>query len=433
MKKIALILALIMAAMTLFAACGSESSNDSGDGKDNSAETNKEETGTPPADTWENAQGQSGKVEYVYEGKDLVKTVFKLGDSEKIWRTVEHLFSDDSGMSAWSEKHFDANGTLMFDLSITKHPAEEGKTERVPEIIYGYDRILDETSSDMRYGTSGATERTLRKNSYTGAQNYWVVKYGSNGLPVSATVYYRDGVRKSSWRFFSQDGKLAYAQCADDYMNFDYADTYKLNKDGNELTFVWGYASVKGNTVTNFNAKSSDDGRVTITLKYDSDGNVTELTYPRENTTKTPIIEKYTYEGGNRVKCTFTEITGYENDNVGTFELNANGTVASADYGYLNGSRGSGDTTYYRFEYYDNGVVSNVKAYRSSEIEEGEDYPDIEWERDFYESGKLKMECKYDSSDMDYREEYYDENGERTGSKRGTYTEDGTKTEEVID
>ena len=85
------------------------------------------------------------------------------------------------------------------------------------------------------------------------------------------------------------------------------------------------------------------------------------------------------------------------------------------------------------YEYYDNGVVSNVKAYWSSEIEEGENYPDIEWERDFYESGKLKMECKYDSSDMDYREEYYDENGEETESKYGTYTEDGTKTEEVTD
>ena len=433
MKKIALILALLIAVMTLFVACGSESSNDNGDGKGNSAETNKEEAGTPPADTWENAQGQSGTVEYVYEGKNLVKTVFKLGDSEKIWRTIEYFFREDSGMSTWIENHFDANGTLMFVLSISKHPAEEGATERMPKTIYGYDHILDETSSDMSYGTSGGTERTLMKNTYTGAQNYWIVKYGSNGLPVGATVYYRDGVRKSSWRFFSEGGKLTYAQCADDYTNFDYASTYKLKKDGDNLTFVRGYASVQGNAVVNFNEKNSDDGIVAITLKYDSDGNVTELTYPRENTTKTPIIEKYTYESGKRVKCTFTEITGYENDNVGTFVLNADGTMASADYGYLNGGRGGDDTTYYIYEYYDNGVVSNVKAYWSSEIEEGENYPDIEWERDFYESGKLKMECKYDSSDMDYREEYYDENGEETESKYGTYTEDGTKTEEATD
>lgn len=428
MKKIALILAMLMVAMTVLVACGSgsgnEASTESGNGTNSGAPT-----GTPPADTWENAQGQSGTVEYEYENDRLVKTVFKLGDSNKVWRTIEHFITDDSGMTAWRENHFDANGTKIFDLSITKHPAEDGSTERFPKNIYGYDYTFMDTSSDMNYTINGMSDRTLRKNTYTGAQDYWVTEYGSDGLPEKTTVYYRDGVRKMTWRFFTEDGKVAYAQVAEDYMDFSYADTYALKRDDNgTITLVYGYASVDGDKVSNFEEKSNNDGKVVITLKYDSNGNLTELTYPKENTTKSPIVEKYTYEGNTRVKCTFTEVTGYDYDTIGTFVLNADGTLASADYSYLNGSIGGGDTTYYQYKYYDSGVISNIKAYWSSEIEEDENYPDLEWERDFSEDGKLKMECVFDSYDMDYREEYYDESGEVIETKRGTYTEDGTKT-----
>ena len=433
MKKIALILALLMVVMGILVSCGS----DGGDGNDGGDTTGSqsgggEELGTPPADTWENAQGQSGTVEYVYENDVLVKTIFKYGESNMVWRTVEHFITDDSGMTAWMENHFDSNGAKIFSLSMTKHPAEEGSTERFPDYIYGYDYTFEETSSDMNYTINGMSDRTKRSNTFTGAQDYWVTEYGADGLPEKTTVYYRDGVRKISWRFFTEDGKVAYAQSADDYMNFDYGESYALERDENgNVTFVPGYASINGDKVTSFSPRDVDDEVVAITVKYDSNGNVTEHTYPREYTTKSPIVETYTYEGDTRVKCVFTEVTSYENNTVGTFILNADSTLASADYTYLNGSIGGGDTTYYQYEYFDSGLVSKIKAYWSSEIEEDENYPDLEWEKEFYESGKLKMECSYDSSDMDYREEYFDENGETIDYKRGTYIEDGTKTPDV--
>lgn len=435
MKKIIQLIALLLIVLAVLCACTTDSGS-GGEGADGTTvETGGENNDAePPSDTWENAQGQSGVVEYEYDGENLTKAVFRLGDSDKIWRTVEYSTDDVPGSgTCWFETHRDANGTAIFRLEIRKHPAQDGSDERFPSYISGYDSTFGDTSSDITYTVSGQADSTLRKNTYSGAQKYWITEYGSDALPEKTTVYYRDGVRMETWRFFDRDGKIKYAQKADDYTDFSYGDIYRLDtaEDGT-VTFISGYATVTDDgNVSEFAAKDPDGNAVPITVKYDGDGNVTERTYPVKNDSSYGITQTYTCEGGKRVGCKFVKgHIEYDNVTTGAFVINPDGTLASADYSYLNGGIGSGDTTYFLYEYYDSGVVSRVIAYDSSEPDGDSGYCDLEWEKEFSESGKLKMECTYDSYDMTYREKYFDENGERTHSVSGSYTDDGQKTPE---
>lgn len=434
MKKGYQIITLLLAVILLISlsACGTDTGAQNGgqsDSPSSSSEHGENSSDTASReDTWENAQGQSGTMAYEYDGETLTKAVFKIGTSDKVWRTIEYSSHDDPNAgTCYDEIHYDANGTAIFNLEIKNHATENDSDVLFPSYISGFDFSFRDISCDILYTGNGKPETRLRKNTYSGAQDYWITEYGNDGLPEKTTVYYREGIRKATWVFYKEDGKIAYAM-EYEYYSADFGELYRLEYTDTAVSFVAGTASVDAQgTVSGFTPDESKD--VGITLKYDADGNVTKRTWRNETDSSYGITQTYTYDGDARIGSTYVYAKqNSDNEVTGRFVLNTDGTLASADYSYLNGSLGGGDTSYFVYEYYDNGVISHVKAYWASAENDEDDYLDIEWEKEFYESGKRKMECTYDSGYMKYYEDYYDENGEKTDHASGTYTEDGRKT-----
>lgn len=403
-------------------------------GTQNNNQSGSSENNTPKDDTWENAMGQSGVMEYEYKNDKLKKATFKYGNTDKVWRTIEYgSFEDNAVGMRYYETHRNSNNEVIFSLDIRKF--EDDGSKNMPQYITGHDYFYDETSCKLTLQDDGMIIETMRANTYGGAQDFWITSYAGNGLPAKTTVYSREGSKLCTWLFYYEDSRVAYGRKCDDY----YADatpkngyvtgtTYKFEYDdsGKLLKLVEGYGIPNENgEITKFDPKDQHDPEnpIGVTFEYDSQDRLSKRT---ENGSNLFTSQIFTYADDNSVaECQFIYgRIGKDNHKYGYFKMNSDSILSSADFGFL----GNGDTSYYEFKYFDNGMLSHIKAYDRSAINEDREYLDIEWEKEFYESGKLKTETTYDSYDMTYRIKFYDEAGEKTDSEKGTYTHDGQKT-----
>lgn len=437
-KILALLLALVM--VLSLCACGgdktdpTDGSGEGNNGTSNNGANNGSENAEPKEDTWENAMGQSGTMAYEYKGETLKKATFKYGNTDKVWRTIEYgSFEDNAVGIRHYETHRNSNNEVIFSLDIRYF--EEAGSENVPQYITGHDYFYDETSCELTLQSDGMIIETMIANTYMGAQDFWITKYASNGLPAQTAVYSREGSKLCTWLFYHEDGRIAYGRQCNDYyadatpkkgyvsgttFKFEYDDSGKLTK------LVEGYGIPNSNgQIANFEPKEqrNPDNPIGVTFEYDDQGRLSKRT---QTGSVLYTSQVFTYDDEGAVsECEF--ISGSV-DSARTknayFEMDADSLLAAADFGNLSNA----DTSYYEFQYYGNGMLSQITAYDESARNTDEEYLDIEWEKEFYESGNLKSHTKYNSSYMKYYIDFYNEDGEETGSESGTYTKDGQKT-----
>ena len=401
-KLLAALLVLIM--VLSLCACGGNSgqSDDSGSNQNGSQSGDNNETGTPKDDTWENALGQSGTMAYEYKNDRLVKAIFKYGGSDKVWRTIEYgSFEDNAVGIRYYETHCNSNGEKIFSLDI-QYFADEGSKD-VPQYVSGYDYLFEDTSCRYTMQSDGMAIETLRKNTHQGAEDYWITQYNSKGLPVKTMVYGREGLLLNGWEFYHEKGRVAYGIEYEDYRIYYtptgllsksvFGTTFKFEYDdnGNLIKLVEGYGSPndKG-TIANFKPKDqrNPENSVGVTFEYNAQGQLTKRT---SNNTVFTTSQEFTYGSDGKVTDCVYSYGRISNDHrdLGFYELNADGTLATADFGYLNGSHGGGDFSYYVYTYYDNGMFKNVKAYWESARYDDSETLDLEWEKNYNESGAL--------------------------------------------
>lgn len=434
-RFLAALLALVM--VLSLCACGGKTDHPETPGDPQSGSQNNDQPGdntestTPKEDTWENAMGQSGVMVYEYKGDKLKKATFKYGNTDKVWRTIEYgSFEDNAVGMRYYETHRNSNNEVTFSLDISYF--EEEGAKNVPQHITGHDYFYDETSCDLTLQDDGLIIETMIANTYDGAQDFWITSYASNGLPAKTSVYSREGTLLCTWLFYHEDGRVAYGKEVEDYIIFGsdriWGSVYKFdyNDNGELVALVEGYGSENSNgEITGFDPKEQHDPEnpIGVTFEYDAQGRLSKRIKTGSNIRTTQV---FTYSDDDTVaECDFISgRIGSDNDHHTCFKMNSDSVLSSADFGYLSNA----DTSYYEFEYFDNGMLSRIKAYDRSTVKEGDEYLDIEWENEFYESGSLKTNTTYDSSDMTYYTRYYDEEGEKTDMIGGTYTEDGQKT-----
>ena len=432
-RLFAILLALVMT-LSLCACGGSSDQPDTTDGSQSGGYNNNQsgdntENITPKNDTWENAMGQSGVMEYEYKGETLKKAIFKYGNTDKVWRTIEYgSFEDNAVGMRYYQTHYNSNDEVIFSLDIRYF--EEAGSENVPQYITGHDYFYDETSCNLTLQSDGMIVESTIANTCGGAQDYWITQYAGNGLPGKTTVYSREGSKLCTWLFYYEEGRIAYGRACDDY----YADatpkngyftgtTYQFEYDGSGklVKLVEGYGIPNANgEIPKFEPKEQRDPEnpIGITFQYDGDGRLSKRIKTESSLVTT---QTFTYgSDGTITECEFTYgRIGSDNHKHAYFKMNSDSVLSSADFGFLSNANSS----YYEFEYFENDKLSNIKAYDRSAINEDREYLDIEFEKEFHES-----ETKYKSSYMKYYTDFYDENGEEIGSESGTYTEDGTKT-----
>ncbi|MBS6196383.1 MAG: hypothetical protein KH828_12465 [Clostridiales bacterium] len=323
-------------------------------GADSAAEDMKNEENAEAAEgkskkaTWSNAIGQSGSVEYEYDEKgELVKTILYHGDTQRIYRILEReIISNDQ---LYAETITYAAGGVPLYRQDTFYYINEGESEQKLDIKayeMGWDLIAEGTSSDIRYTGSGFREKSSLYETYKGAMDWRITNYGENGMPVSESIYYKDGYLMEVWNYEEKDGKM-----------------YLIPEIGR------GQYSIEydeqGRIIRLAGKKEYD----VVEMVYDEKGNMTGRT--RTEGGEEIYTQTYTYrEDGTLAHSTYTCIPGMTD--TGNFDFDENESLIRADYSFLNGSIGGDDKNLFEIEYYDDGGLKCWTGYQSSSYKEKE-------------------------------------------------------------
>ena len=346
--------------------------------------------GPAPADTWFNAEGQYGTVEYTYNQYGMPEKTIFYYHSGKVWRTIEHSVLEDNAYTSllYCQRIYNANGTLLFSLQETRQDKAYADYQ-IPRDVSCYDHFYKKSVCNIFYGPYGSAETLQRYSTYYGAQDYAVITWKNATEMEKITLYYREGSQKATMFMHYEDGQLAYIGYGEDYEDSP-LHFYKAEyTDGRISSLIYGSASIDS-----FSGKvqyfREDSKNIRILLSYDTAGHITGIDMTDHSLR---YLWNFTYEGDT---LTATEyLKGYPGYDLvdftrGYFTFNQDGTFSTADYSFLGGSLGRGDTSYYVFTYHPNGIVSNIKGYFESPyyLEEDEE-PDLEWEYSYTEDGSL--------------------------------------------
>lgn len=390
MKYLKLFLCLLLAFS--LAACGNDPATDGGN-KPNTPDasnstTNPTKPTPPPADTWFNAQGQYGTVEYTFNQHGMPdKTIFHYA-SGNVWRIIEHSTLEDNAYSSllYCQSIYNTNGSLLFSLEHTMQTKHNADYE-IPETARSYDHYFKTLACDLYYDYFGGVSTSLRRNDHCGAQDYAIITWKSGTEIEKITLYYREGVRKGTLFAFYEEGALAYLGICQDYDDAPFK-FYKVEyADGRICRLVHGRGVVNGvsGQVTDFSESSEEE----ILLQYDAAGHITQI---YRNGKGEHFQWDFFYEGDTLKSTDYragSKAFPVEELSLGQFILNSDGTLASADYSFLNGSLGGGDTSYYVYTYHPNGMIANIKCYWASPAVDESDELDLEREYTFAEDGSL--------------------------------------------
>lgn len=388
MKYIRLFLCLLL--ILTLSACGTDvtqPSTEHGNNPSAPTTTDPSSSGPAPADMWFNAEGQYGTVEYTYDqsGK-LEKTIFYY-HSGKVWRTIEHYVMNDNAYPSllYCQSIYNANGTLLYSLQETRQDKANADYQ-IPSYVSVYDHFYQKSVCSITYGPAGGAETFNRSKTYYGAQDYAIIHWKNATQMDKITLYYREGSQKATLFMHYEADRLVYIGYGADYMDSS-INFYKVEyTDGQMSHLIYGIASINSsnNQVQTFTA---DTYNTQILLSYDASGRITQI----DSTDRSfRYIWNYTYEGD---ALSSTEYLYGRRDwdlqdlTRGHFTWNTDGTMATADYGFLGGSLGGGDTSYYVFTYYPSGIVSHIQGYFESAYSAGSDDLDLEWEYFYAEDG----------------------------------------------
>lgn len=401
MKLLRLFLCLLL--ILTLTACGSDpvaSTTDGGKGPSPNASVSgdgstpdpsdpadpSEPAGPAPADTWFNAEGQYGTVEYTFNQYGMPEKTIFYHHSGKIWRTIEHYVMEDNAYSSllYCQSIYNANGTLLFSLQETRQTKDSADYE-IPDMVSVYDHIAKTSACHITYEPYGNIMSLTRDNTYDGAQDYAIITWKNAAQMEKITLYYREGSRKATMFMHYEDDQLAYIGYGEDYED-DPMHFYKVEyTDGRISSLTYGSASIDS-----FSGKvqyfTKDTNDIHILLNYDAAGHITGIDMTDHSFR---YIWNFTFEGDT---LTATEyLKGRPSYDLvdftrGYFTFNPDGTFSTADYSYLDDDHPS----YYVFTYHANGMIANVKGYRESayHLEEGDEL-DLEWEYSFAEDGSV--------------------------------------------
>lgn len=399
MKILRLFLCLLLV-LTL-TACGTDpvdpSSNENNpatpngsSSQDPGSQNPEDPAGPAPADTWFNSEGQYGTVEYTFNQYGMPEKTIFYYHSGKVWRTIEHYTMEDNAYSSllYCQSIYNANGTLLFSLQETRQDKAYADY-KIPQYVSGYDHFYKESACTLFYSPYGDAETSKRSNTYYGAQDYAIITWKNATQMEKITLYYREGSQKATMFMHYEDGQLAYIGYGEDYEDSP-LKFYKVEyTDGRISRLVYGSASIDS-----FSGKvqyfKEDTRDIRILLTYDTAGRISGIDMTDHSFR---YIWNFTFEGDTLTATEYLKGNpNYDLDNFtrGYYAFNADGTFSTADYGFLCGSRGSGDTSYYVFTYHANGMIANVKGYFESPyfLEDGDEL-DLEWEYSFAEDGSL--------------------------------------------
>lgn len=417
MKKFFVFLLLLTLAFT---GCGSSNKNNEADPQTG----DPSDLGPAPEDTWFNAEGQYGTVSYVYDKAGRPETTTYTLTSGKAWRILKHSHYEDNAWGGMVHEVSvrDANQNRLINLNIIYHKAEDGSLTEFPKNIDGYDFMLSENACSMTYQDDGLAISTLHKNTYNGAQNHWVIHWKNAKQIDHITEYYRDYTKAGTWKFYYQNDTITYIAYMNDYILSYPSALYKAEYDQSGALSGFrlgkGYPDDKGNVSRFTPLEPQVEDLIPGIWLTKSGDTITRIDWIQKQTrTVWEFSENktvYYHTGvGNELSL----------DNKATFTFNKDGTVHSQDFGYLGGSLGGGDTSYYVYTYGENGLVKSIKGYWQSL--EHEEELDLEWEYTFTEEGWKDTFTTFSSGK--YVEKHYDKDGKQTERVTGTYTEDGTK------
>lgn len=433
--KILVCLLLVLALV----GCGKDAGNDTTGDKNsgNKPEDAPETITTAPAedapvpgDMWFNAEGQYGTVAYNYNANGVLEETIFYYHSGKIWRRIEHgtYWQYDGAPVDQTQSIYNGNGNLLFSLTYSMQDRSVGEGQ-IPKSWQGYDHFLETASSTVYYTPYGIAETHTYNNTCKGAQDYYVISWKSAECMDTITHFLRDGTQSGTYVMYYEADTLAYIGVCDAYTQAPskfYAVEYDAS--GRISSLLYGSATLDSNsgTVRNFNAK---DENAKVFLTYDQAGHLIGIDDQSQNYR---TLWDFFYEDNQLVATQYRyDRASYSLENFarGYYTYHADGMLLTADYGYLVGSLGSGDTSYYTFEYHENGMIASIRGYWESAYNAGSDDLDLEWEYFFDVTGYKSMHRLYKKDYYNnpvYYEYTYDASGNKIGSVSGSYTEDGT-------
>lgn len=342
-----------------------------------------------PADTWFNAEGQYGTVEYTFNKYGMPEKTIFYYHSGKIWRTIEHSVLEDNAYSSllYCQSIYDANGNLLFSLDETRQD-KDSADYKIPEMVSVYDHIAKTSACYITYEPYGNISSLTRNNTYDGAQDYAIITWKNASQMEKITLYYREGSRKGTMFMHYENNRLAYIGYGEDYEDSP-LHFYKVEyTEGRISRLVYGSANIDpfSGKVQYFQEDSRD---IRILLDYDTAGRIIGIDMTDHSFR---YLWNFIYEGETLIATEYLygrPSNELEDFTRGYFTFNPDGTFSTADYSYLDDDHPS----YYVFTYHSNGMMASVKGYRESpyHLEEGDEL-DLEWEYSFAEDGSLICE-----------------------------------------
>lgn len=358
--------------------------------QDSGSQNPEDPAGPAPADTWFNSEGQYGTVEYTFNQYGMPEKTIFYYHSGKVWRTIQHYTLEDNAYSSllYCQSINNANGTLLFSLQETRQD-KNFADYKIPQYVSVYDHFYNESVCTLFYSPFGNAETLKRSHTYGGSQDYAIITWKNATQMEKITLYYREGSQKATLFMHYEDGRLAYIGDGVDYGDSP-THYYKVEYTDDRISrLVYGSASIDtfSGKVQYFTADTRD---IRILLTYDTAGHISCIDMTDHSFR---YVWNFTFEGDTLTATEYLygrpryELEDYTR---GYFTFNPDGTFSTADYGFLCGSRGSGDTSYYVFTYHANGIIATVKGYFESPyfLEEGNEL-DLEWEYSYAEDGSL--------------------------------------------
>lgn len=345
-------------------------------------------------DTWENAMGGSGPVEYEYvdiklpgdmEEVDLTRetytdvseavsgTIRKVSKmilknpSGHVWRIFEFQYHYDSAVDLYDEvMTYNGNGELLYK-STTYYTSTNVQGEYTGRIVkkfaYSYD-AKGENIAQIEY-TGGEWlqfEKAQWDGIYDSSNKFCVFAYDALGRKTGAREYKMDGTVVGRWEYIWEDGKLKEVNRRNEYDGWSTYTDPEFDSEG-RLSALYD--------------RFSGSEEPVFTFVYDDQGRLIERTGFNAGY-KPSYHQTFQYrEDGTLESCRYLEsvedLNRIQEGNlayVPSFRYDEQGRLTIEDHGYLlSGSR----TSCWTYEYYDNGMISVQKEYRMGEYEDGDE------------------------------------------------------------
>lgn len=216
---------------------GTESDPESVEGDDSSFAA--EGTAAAYFDTWENAYGESGPVEYEYieidlssnlEEIDLVRDIYtdasesgtgtirkvskmtlktEAGD---IWRVFEFEYHYNSAVDLFDKTYtYNADDELLYSVT-TYYQTTNANNEFTGKIVKNYSKSYDDDGENIcsiyYNGTQLMQFESSEHYGYDSSTRFCVFAYDSQGRKLGAREYLKDGTVAARWDYVWEEGVL---------------------------------------------------------------------------------------------------------------------------------------------------------------------------------------------------------------------------------